>query len=279
MAWKDKLRNEKGEMTFLGHLDALRWHLMRSFVVVIGCAITAFFFKHFLFDVILFGPRHPSFPTFRFLCWLSEKLNMGDNLCVKNIDFKMVNLDLAGQFTTHMMVAFIAGIIVALPYVLWELWRFIKPALYERERNYAKGIVFYTTSLFLIGVLFGYYVIVPLSVNFLANYSVSETVSNTISLDSYIGIVTTVTLISGVIFELPMVIYFLTKIGLITPKFMRTYRRHAVIVILVVAAIITPTSDVTTLMLVSVPLYGLYEISIFVSMYVLKNKAIKESEE
>ncbi|MEI6816582.1 MAG: twin-arginine translocase subunit TatC [Bacteroidota bacterium] len=272
MALFDNFRNENGEMSFLGHLDALRWHLFRSAMVIIGFAFTGFFFKDFLFNVVLFGPKQPTFPTFRFMCWLSHRLNMGDSLCVKNIDFKIINTDLSGQFTTHMMVAFIAGFILSLPYILWELWTFIKPALYEKERKYAKGIVFYTTSLFLIGILFGYYVIVPLSVNFLANYQVSESVGNFISLDSYIGTISTVTLVSGAIFELPMVIYFLSKIGLVTPTFMRKYRRHAVIVILIVSAIITPTSDATTLMLVSIPLYILYEISIFVSAFVVRNK-------
>jgi len=263
-------------MSFLGHLDALRWHLMRSAMVIVVLAISGFFFKDFLFDTILFGPKTPTFPTFRFMCWLSNSLGWGDKLCVKNVDFKLVNYELSGQFTTHMMVSFIAGFIVALPYFLWEIWTFIKPALYEKERTYAKGIVFYTTSLFIIGILFGYFVIVPLSVNFLANYRVSESVGSFISLDSYISTVSTVTLISGVIFELPMVIYFLTKMGIITAKFMRQYRRHAVVIILIVAAIITPTSDATTLMLVSIPLYGLYEISIFVSAYVLKKKALKD---
>src|ERR1017187_1099363 len=258
MGFLDNLKNSKGEMSFLGHLDALRWHLMRSAMVIVVLAISGFFFKDFLFDTILFGPKTPTFPTFRFMCWLSNSLGWGDKLCVKNVDFKLVNYELSGQFTTHMMVSFIAGFIVALPYFLWELWTFIKPALYEKERTYAKGIVFYTTSLFIIGILFGYYVIVPLSVNFLANYRVSASVGSFISLDSYISTVSTVTLISGVIFELPMVIYFLTKMGIITAKFMRQYRRHAVVIILIVAAIITPTSDATTLMLVSIPLYGLY---------------------
>ena len=259
-------------MSFLSHLEALRWHIIRSVIAVSTLACVMFFFKEFLFDTILFGPKHPDFPTFRFMCWLSPIVGMGDDLCIKNVDFRIVNFDLSGQFTTHMMIAFFAGLIIALPYVLWEFWSFIKPALYEKERKYAKGIVFYTSALFIIGVLFGYYVITPLSVNFLATYSVSDSVGNYISLDSYIGTVTTVTLISGVVFELPIFMYFLTKIGLITPRFMRKYRRHAIVVILIIGAVITPTSDVTTLMLVSVPLYGLYEISIFLSAYVLKKQ-------
>ncbi len=262
-------------MSFLGHLEALRWHIMRSVIAIVTAATVAFFYKEFLFDTILFGPKHPDFPTFKFMCWLSDVLNMGDALCIKNVDFKIINFDLSGQFTTHMMVALIAGLIIALPYVLWEFWRFFKPALYEKERKSAKGFVFYTSMLFVIGILFGYYVITPLSVNFLATYKVSESVDNFINLDSYIGTVTTVTLIAGIIFELPILMFFLTKIGLITPQFMRKYRKHSVVICLILAAVITPTSDITTMLLVAVPLYILYEISIFVSANVLKKAAKK----
>jgi len=173
-----------------------------------------------------------------------------------------------------MWVAFISGFVIAFPYIVWELWRFIKPALTTKERNYARGIVFYTSFLFLSGVLFGYYVITPMTVNFLGSYQVSTQVSNTITLDSFISTVTTMTLISGIVFELPILVYFLTKIGILTAKFMRTYRRHAVVVILIVAAVITPTSDATTLIMVALPLYFLYEISIFVSAYVNRGKVV-----
>jgi sec-independent protein translocase protein TatC len=173
-----------------------------------------------------------------------------------------------------MWVAFIAGVVVSFPYVIWELWRFIKPALTAKEASYARGIVFYTSFLFLSGILFGYYVITPMTVNFLGSYQVSAQVSNTITLDSFISTVTTMTLISGIVFELPIIVYFLTKIGLITAQFMRTYRRHAVVVILIVAAVITPTSDATTLIMVAMPLYVLYEISIFVSAYVKRTKVV-----
>lgn len=260
-------------MSFLGHLEALRWHLVRAVSVVMVLAITFFFFKEFLFDGILLAPKNPSFPTYRVLCWISESLNMGDDLCITEIPFILISTNLSAQFTTHMWVAFISGVVVGFPYVVWELWRFVKPALHKKEQQYAKGIVFYTSFLFITGILFGYYVITPMTVNFLGSYQVSVEVKNTISLDSFISTVTTMTLISGLIFELPILVYFLTKIGILTPTFMRTYRRHAVVLILIIAAIITPTSDATTLILVALPLYILYEISIFVSAYVLKGKA------
>ena len=169
-------------------------------------------------------------------------------------------------------VLLLAGLVTGFPYVVWELWRFIKPALHEKERRYANGIVFYTSFLFITGVLFGYYIITPMTVNFLGNYQVSTEVQNMISLDSFISTVTTMTLITGIVFELPIVVYFLSKVGILSPKFMRDYRKHAIVVILILSAVITPTSDATTLIMVAIPLYILYEVSIFVSAYVVRGK-------
>lgn len=264
--------NPAGEMSFLGHLEALRWHLVRSVMVVMVLAVTLFCFKEFLFDGVLLAPKNPHFFTYRALCYLTHKFHLSDDLCVTQINFILISTDISAQFTTHMWAAFVGGVVVGFPYVVWELWRFIKPALRENEQRYAKGIVFYTSFLFLTGVLFGYYVITPMSVNFLGTYQVSEAVKNNIALDSFISIVTTMTVITGIVFELPIVVYFLTKIGILTPKFMRTYRRHAIVIILILAAVITPTSDATTLTLVFIPLYILYEVSIFVSAYVMKQK-------
>ena len=264
--------NSSGEMSFLGHLEALRWHLFRAVIAVMTMAIVFFFFKEFLFDGVLLAPKSPEFLTYKILCSIGNKLNLGDDFCITVIPFTLISTDISAQFTTHMWVAFIAGLVVSFPYVVWEIWRFIKPALSTKEKSYARGIVFYTSFLFMLGILFGYYVITPMTVNFLGNYQVSEQVKNTITLDSFISIVTTMTLITGIVFELPIVVYFLSKVGILTPTFMRTYRRHAVVVILIIAAVITPTSDATTLVMVALPLYVLYEISILVSAYVLKEK-------
>ncbi len=266
-------KNDTGEMSFLGHLEALRWHLFRAVVVVMSLALILFFFKEFLFDGVLLAPKNPNFITYRLLCQLSDKLNLGDDLCITTSPFILISTDISAQFTTHMWVAFIAGLVCGFPYVVWELWRFIKPALHEKERRYATGIVFYTSFLFLLGVMFGYYIITPMTVNFLGNYQVSAEVKNTITLDSFISTVTTMTLITGIVFELPIVVYFMTQVGILTPTFMRTYRRHAVVVILILAAVITPTSDATTLIMVALPLYFLYEVSIFVSAYVIRGKS------
>ena len=176
----------------------------------------------------------------------------------------------------HMWIAFVAGLILGFPYVIWELWRFVKPGLKETERKYTSGLVFFISSLFAIGVAFGYYIIAPLSINFLGNYQMSSDVKNMIEMESFISTITTITLASGLVFELPIVVYFLTKIGLMSPQFMRKFRKHEVIVILIVSAVITPSPDVTYQLLVAFPLYLLYEISIFVSMYVLK-KGTKNS--
>ena len=264
--------NSSGEMSFLGHLEALRWHLFRAVIAIMTMAIVLFFFKEFLFDGVLLAPKSPDFLTYKVLCSIGNKLNLGDDFCITVIPFTLISTDISAQFTTHMWVAFIAGLVVSFPYVVWEIWRFIKPALSTKEKKYARGIVFYTSFLFMVGILFGYYVITPMTVNFLGNYQVSEQVKNTITLDSFISIVTTMTLITGIVFELPIVVYFLSKVGILTPTFMRTYRRHAVVVILIIAAVITPTSDATTLVMVALPLYVLYEISILVSAYVLKEK-------
>jgi sec-independent protein translocase protein TatC len=267
--------NEKAEMSFLDHLEALRWHLMRAVIAVLTLAIVLFFYREIVFDHFLFAPKHPDFWTYRMLCLLSDYLQMGDALCIKELPFELINTELSGQFTMHIWVSFVAGFILAAPYVLWEIWRFIKPALHEKERKYSKGVVFFSSLLFFSGVLFGYYVIVPLSINFLGSYQVSADVKNMIAMDSFVSTVTTITFASGIVFELPIVIYFLTQIGLMTPQFMRTYRKHAMVIILIVAAVITPSPDVTSQLLVAFPLYMLYELSIFVSMYVVK-KAEKE---
>ena len=261
-----------GEMSFLDHLEALRWHIVRSAVVIFSAALVLFLNKEFLFDSILLAPKNPSFPTYRALCKLSTYFDLGPDLCVTKIDFALISTDLSSQFSTHMWAAFVGGLVIGFPYLAFELWKFIRPALKDQEKKYARGIVFYTSFLFLCGVFFGYYIITPMSVNFLGTYQVSAEVRNTITLDSFIGTVTTLTLITGVVFEMPVVIYFLTKIGIMSPSFMRKYRRHAIVLILIIAAIITPTSDATTLMLVSIPLWILFEISIFVSAYVTRKQ-------
>jgi sec-independent protein translocase protein TatC len=263
--------DSNAEMSFLEHLEALRWHLFRSVTAIIVFAVIAFLNKEFIFDTIIFGPKRADFPTYRILCWLSEKFSI--DMCIKDFPFIIISVAMSGQFTMHMWVAFITGLVIGFPYLLWEVWRFVKPALTSKEKQYSTGIVFFSSLLFMTGILFGYYVIAPLSINFLGSYQVSEQVKNQISLDSYISTITFLTFASGIVFELPIVIYFLSKIGIVTPQFMRAYRKHAIVIILIVAAVITPSPDVTSQILVAIPLYILYEISIFVSVMVVKKQA------
>jgi sec-independent protein translocase protein TatC len=265
-----KKRDPNYDMSFLDHLEALRWHVVRSVLVICTLGLVAFVNKELIFDGIILAPKNTDFWTYRMLCLLGQKLNI--DMCITQIDFSVINLDISGQFTTHMWVAFVTGCVLGFPYLVWELWRFIKPALSDREIKYSRGIVFFTSLLFLLGILFGYYIISPLSINFLGSYKVSEEISNQISMASYINIVTVMTLSCGFVFELPMVIYFLSKIGIMSPAFMRKYRKHAMVVNLIVAAVITPSPDVTSQMLVAIPLFLLYEISIFVSAAVERNK-------
>lgn len=265
------MSNQDKEMSFLDHLEIFRWHLIRSAIAVLFFAIIAFIFKDIVFDVILLGPKDPNFPTYKALCAISQYLGLEDALCLKESPFTLMNITMSGQFSSHVTTSIFAGFIVAFPYVFWEFWRFIRPALHVNESTMARGIVFFSSVLFLLGVLFGYYVIAPLSVNFLGSYQVSSTVANQITLSSFISTVTTVSFANGIIFELPILVYFLTKIGLLTPEFMRLYRKHAIVVILILAAIITPP-DVTSQILVSLPLIVLYEISIKISARVIKNQ-------
>lgn len=257
-------------MTFLDHLEALRWHLVRSVAFIFIISLFAFFNKEIIFDGIILGPKNPNFLTYRVLCDLSARYNL--DMCLDKVDFSIINLNISGQFTTHMWIAFMTGFILGFPYLVWEIWRFIKPALSLKEIKYSRGIVFFTSLLFLTGVAFGYFVITPLSINFLGNYKVSEEIANSISMDSYINTVTVLSMSTGLVFELPMVVYFLSKLGMLTPVFMRQYRKHAMVVNLIIAALITPSPDITSQLLVAVPLFLLYEISIYVSAMVSKEK-------
>jgi len=250
-------------MTFLEHLEELRWHLIRAFTVVILVAIVAFIFHKIVFDTIILAPKNPEFLTNRLLCLLGEKVNIS-KLCINQKSFQLISIKMAGQFTIHITTSIFAGIILGFPYLFYEFWRFIKPALYEKEAKHTRGAVTISSLLFLTGVLFGYFVIAPLSVHFLGSYNVSEQVVNQINLKSYIGTITSVTLAAGLTFELPILIYFLSKAGIVTPQFLKKYRRHSIIVILILAATITPP-DIFSLVLVTFPLLALYEAGIIIS--------------
>lgn len=270
MALFSQNNNPEAEMSFMEHLEALRWHLVRSVVVVVALAVVVFCFPDFIFGTIIFGPMRTDFITYEMLCRLSEKMGGIEGMCVKEINFSLISNQLSGQFTNHMWISFLGGLILGMPYVLYELWRFIKPALRSTETKPVRGFVIVGSLLFLLGVLFAYYIIVPLSVQFLGNYNITSDkfITTLPTIDDYISLVSTLILATGLVFEMPILVYFLTRFGIFTPVFMRKFRKHAVVVLLIVAAIITPSPDVTSQMLVFVPIYLLYEVSIFVSRYV-----------
>lgn len=270
MIFGKKDKNGAADMSFLEHLEALRWHLVRSVIAVLILAVAAFIAREFVFGEVILGPKKPGFITYRVLCSLGQKFNL--DICIREVPFTLINTSLAGQFMMHMWVSFITGIVVAFPYILWEVWRFIKPALHAKEKKYSTGVVFFSTLLFISGVWFGYYIITPMSVTFLGTYQVDPEIKNMIDLNSYISTLTLLTLATGIVFELPVVVYFLSKVGILGPAFMKKFRKHAFVVILILAAIITPTPDISGQVLVAIPLYILYELSIFVSASVEKKK-------
>lgn len=266
-------------MSFLDHLADLRTHLLKAALAIVVAAGAAFFAKHFIFDVILFGPSKPEFFTYEILCRITQSLGMDDSFCFDKIPYEIQSRTMGGQFSAHVWTSITAGFIVSFPYVLYQLWLFISPALHQNEKKYSKGFIFIASLLFFIGVLFGYYIVMPLSLNFLGNYQVSEIVENQFDLASYISLIRSTVLASGIAFELPIIIFILTKIELITPKDLRDNRKIAIVIIMVLAAIITPP-DVVSLVIVAIPLLILYEVSILISSYALKraNKKLREDE-
>ena len=260
---KSKKKDVKAEMSFLDHLETLRWHIIKSAIAIMTFAVLAYVYSDFIWNSIILAPKSPDF-------WTSQMLiKLGDLLGYKSVGLmtkplSLINFDLSGQFMVDVWTAIIAGFIVAFPYVMYQFWSFIKPALYENERKHASGAVAIMSGLFFIGVLFGYYLIVPFSLDWLASYSISTEVVNQINILSYISSVTSIVIAGGIAFELPVLVYFLSKIGVLTPKFLRKYRKHSYVVLLIIAAIITPP-DVLSQMIVTIPLVILFEVSIFIS--------------
>lgn len=263
-------KTPQGEMSFLEHLEELRWHIIRSVALISIFAIVAFIMKDFIFNEVIFKPKMPDFWSNRMMAKLGEIVG-SDALNINTKPLKLISLKMADQFMLHFMVSIIVGLIVASPFVFFEIWRFIKPALYDKEKKHASGAVFFTSVLFMIGILFGYFIIVPLSIDFLTTYSVSPEVENQINMRSYIGTVTSITFASGFIFLLPIFSFFLSKVGILTPQFMRSYRKHAYVVMFLASAIITPP-DIFSQIMVAIPLLFLYEISIYISKVVVKKR-------
>ena len=263
------------EMSFLDHLEELRWLLVRSSAAVVVMAIVSYFFADYIFDQLIFGPTDPSFITYRFFCEASHYIGFADSICITELNFVIQNTEMEGQVNIFVWVCITTGFILAFPYILWELWKFISPALYEKEKKNAKLFIFVASILFFLGVLFGYFVIVPMSINFLATFTISSVVKNQFTIDSYVSMVKTAVIASGLFFELPIIIYFLTKLGLVGPNFLRKYRKYAVVIVLIVAAIVTPP-DVVSQITVAIPMLLIYEASIWISVFVERNKKRNE---
>lgn len=258
------------EMSFLDHLEELRWHLIRSTIAVVVIGIAAFIAKSFIFDGVIFWPKDSNFPTYRLLCSSAQLIGL-DSFCFQELPFSIQSRTMAGQFSAHIWTSITAGIIVAFPYIIYEFYKFISPGLHENERKNSRGFIIAASLLFFTGVLFGYFIVTPLSINFLGSYQVSTEVLNEFDLDSYISTLRTSVLASGIVFELPILIYFLTKIGLVTPEFLRKYRKFALVIVLILSAVITPP-DVASQVIVAVPVIILYEVSIFISRGVLRRQ-------
>lgn len=268
--YSQKQNSEEEGMSFWTHLEELRGHLIRSAIAVFLLAVAAFIAKDIVFDYVILAPKEPYFITNRIFCYFSEVIGVAA-LCINQQPVDIINIELVGQFKTHIVVSLIAGIIVAFPYILWEFWRFIKPALHPREKANSRGAVFITSFLFLAGVSFSYFLIAPLTINFLGSYQVSAMVANQVALRSYITTVTMVTFATGLVFELPVIVYFLSRVGMLTPEFMKKNRKVAFVLVIGLSAIITPP-DVFSQILVGIPLYVLYEVSIRISKRVNENR-------
>lgn len=270
-------KKEVNEMSFLDHLEELRWHLIRICLAVIIVATLAFIFSRFIFEDIIFAPLDMSFPTYDFLCKTANFIGISTTFCAEEMPMIIQNRTMAGQFSADIWTAILAGFVISFPYVIYQLWKFISPGLHSNERKHSRGFIIISSLLFFIGILFGYYIVTPLSLNFLANYSISKIVDNQIDISSYIALVRSSALASGLIFELPIIIYFLTKIGLVTPEFLRKYRKYALVIVLILSAIITPP-DIASQVIVAIPIIVLYQVSIYISKVVLRNQKRKEKQ-
>lgn len=276
---KRKQQNDEGgEMSFIDHLEELRWHIIRSVIAILIGAVVVFIFIRDIVDTILFGPTDKNFISYKWFCDLSHWMGLGDAICVTPVDAKFQSNTMTGQFISSFTIAFMGGLIVAFPYVFWEFWKFVKPALSPKERKRTRGIVFWVSLLFFAGVFFGYFVLTPFMINFYFSYTLSDKVVVFPNFSDYLENLVYTTVGIGVLFQMPLLIMVLAKVGFITAKFLRKYRRHALVMILIAAAIITPTTDPFSLAIVSVPLYLLYEAGIAIASRINKRQE-KEAKE
>jgi sec-independent protein translocase protein TatC len=271
---------EQTEMSFVDHLEALRWHIMRSVIVWLIAAIAIFVFIDWVYDNIILGPSRIDFVSYGALCRFGHWLGVGDGLCMPPVKINFLITQVNGTFTSALSIAMIGAVIVAFPYIFFELWRFVTPALSAKEKKYARGSIFWVSLCFFTGAAFGYYLLAPFTFNFLASFTLGKSgaIQYQPTVNDYIDSLTNIILGCGIAFELPILAYVLGKIGLITARFLKTYRKYAFVVILLIAAIITPSPDITSQVLVSLPLLLLYEISVLIVSRIDKKRAKEEKE-
>ncbi|KQC34107.1 preprotein translocase subunit TatC [Nonlabens sp. YIK11] len=263
---------DPNNMSFLDHVEELRWCLIRSLVGIMIGAVVVFIAKDFVFDTIIFGPKRADFFTYDFFCNIGRFFGIESDFCDPNFGFKVQSKEMSDEFSAHIWTSITLGFVIAFPWVLYQVWKFIAPGLKSNEKKYSSGFIFVSSLLFFIGVVFGYYIIAPLSVHFMVTYNLSAEVVTEPSLASYIAYIRASVLASGLLFELPIIIYFLTKIGLVTPEIMRKSRKFALVIVLIVAAVITPP-DIASQVIVAIPVLLLYEVSIYISKFVLMRDA------
>ena len=272
----DQYQEEEEGMSFLDHLEALRWHILRAVSAVLVFSVAAFIAKDFVFGILILGPSKVDFLTYRLLCDVGNYLGV-NALCIDDLPFTIQSRQMTGQFSMHMTSSFVVGLIAAFPYLFWEVWRFISPGLYSKEKNAARGAVFFVSFLFLLGASFGYYILSPLSINFLANYQLDPSITNEFDITSYVSTLSMLVLASAIMFQLPVVVYFLSMSGLVTSRMLKAYRKHSIVVILVLSAVITPP-DVISQLLIAMPIVVLYEVGIEIAKRLEKKRALKEAE-
>jgi sec-independent protein translocase protein TatC len=269
---------EKAEMSFIDHLEVLRGHLFRSVLAIAVGAIVFIVYDDFIVKKVLMGPTHADFPTYKWLCKFGQSVGLGDKMCMKEIGLKMQSTSVSGQFSMYFTMIFVGGIILAFPYIFWEFWRFVRPALTKKELSKTRGVIFWVSLLFFSGILFGYFIIAPYTVNFFATFQLDENIENIWTITSYIDTLVPLILGTGLAFQLPLVMFFLAKVGLMSPGFLRRNRKYAIVIILILAGIITPP-DVISQIICTIPLALLYEISIWLTAKVQKEKELEEKEE
>jgi sec-independent protein translocase protein TatC len=270
--FEQEIDEAEGEgMSFFDHLEELRWHIIRSIISILVFTIIAWIYQKEIFGGIIMAPTKVTFWTNRMLCKLADITSI-ESLCFKPAAFILQSREVSGQFMMAFSQSIMVGLLFAFPYFFWEIWRFIKPGLKLKEAKAARGAVFWVSLLFFLGVLFGYYIVSPMAINFLASYQLDESIQNQFDINDYISLLSTMTLACGITFQLPMISFVLSQVGILTPTLMRENRRYAIVVILIIAALITPSPDAVSQMLVTLPLLGLYEISILVSARIKKQK-------